>query len=233
MQRLGLHRDGAEVEHLVRSGARPREHVLLAREEAADARCGIGRHLGDGPLADHAPAVRPRAGAQLDEVVRLGEDARVVVHHHDGVAVGQKVAHDAEKTIHVGGVQADGRLVEHVEDARELRAYLRREAYALAFSARERISAAREAQIARADVVEEGEALFHLDERDADDFLLARAELKAVEHLYKLVDGHFRELPDVVAAERDGERLGLEPRAFAGRADVLDAVTVKLFFIIF
>ena len=125
------------------------------------------------------------------------------------------------------------RLVEHVEDARELRAYLRREAYALAFSAGERVRAAREAQITRADVVEEGEALFHLDERDADDFLLARAELKAVEHLYKLVDGHLRELPDVVAAERDGERLGLEPRAFAGRADVLDAVAVKLFFVIF
>ena len=78
----------------------------------------------------------------------------------------------------------------------------------------ESVSARRERlQIARAYVVEEGETLFHLDERDADDFLLARAELKAVEHLYKLVDRHLSKLPDVVASERDGERFGLEPRA--------------------
>ena len=80
-------------------------------------------------------------------------------------------------------MQPDRRLVEHVEDARELRAYLGREAYALALAAGERVRAAREAQIARADIVEEGEPFFHLDERYADDFLLARAELKSVEHL--------------------------------------------------
>ena len=151
----------------------------------------------------------------------------------DGVADVAYRAQRIEQPVRIARVQPYRRLVEHVEDARELRAYLRREAYALALSAGERVRAAREAQIARAYVVEEGETLFHLDERDADDFLLARAELKAVEHLYKLVDRHLRELPDVVASERDGERLRLEPRAFAGRADVLDAVTVKLFFIVF
>ena len=120
----------------------------------------------------HLAAALARAGAELEYVVRGRHRVAVVFDDEDGIADVAYRAQRVEQPVRIARVQPYRRLVEHVEDAGKLRAYLRREAYALALSARERVRAAREAQIASSDVVEKGEAFFHLDERDADDFLL-------------------------------------------------------------
>ena len=68
----------------------------------------------------------------------------------------------AEQRAVVALVQADRRLVEHVEHAGQVRADLRRQPDALPFAARERGGAAPERQVADADVVEEAQPILDL-----------------------------------------------------------------------
>src|ERR1700688_3510383 len=56
-------------------------------------------------------------------------------------------------------VQTNRRFVEHVQNAAQLRSNLRRERYALPFSAGERGGGAAERQVAKSDIVEELQAL--------------------------------------------------------------------------
>ena len=89
-------------------------------------------------------------------MVDLGENPRVVIDHDDGVAVGHEVAHDAQKAIDVGRVQADGGLVEHIEHTGGLVAHGARELDALALAGRERGARAVKTQVAQAQIHETG-----------------------------------------------------------------------------
>ena len=63
------------------------------------------------------PAAGSGLRAHFHQVVRRGQDARVVIDHHYRVAVGQQVAHDAQQAVDVGRMQADRGLVQHVKHA--------------------------------------------------------------------------------------------------------------------
>ena len=71
----------------------------------------------------HDPAAAVAAlGAQVDDPVRLGDHVQVVLDDHHRVArVHQPVQHP-DQLLHVGHVQADGRLVEDVQGAARRRA---------------------------------------------------------------------------------------------------------------
>lgn len=66
-------------------------------------------------------------GTDFDEPVRLAEDLDVVVDENDGVPVLQQVSHDAEQSVHIGGMQADGGFVQDVEHAGRLVAHRARQ----------------------------------------------------------------------------------------------------------
>ena len=76
-------------------------------------------------------------------------------------------------------MQADARLVQHVERAGKRRAELRREADTLGFAAGERVGTAVEREVAEADRVEEAQARGDLGQQGADDGFLAGLELEA------------------------------------------------------
>ena len=76
-------------------------------------------------------------------------------------------------------MQADARLVQHVERAGKRRAELRRETDALGFAAGERVGAAVEREVTEADRVEEAQAGGDLGQQGADDGFLAGLELEA------------------------------------------------------
>ena len=129
-------------------------------------------------------------------------------------------------------VQADRRLVEDVEHADELAADLRREPQPLRLAAGQRRRRAVELQVADADVVEEREPLADLLHDARADQLLGLGQLERVEELERARDREPRELVDVLLADRDGEHLGLEPRALADRARperhvLLDALALR------
>ena len=69
----------------------------------------------DSPLGHHPPAVGPCLGTHLDQPIRLGQNLSIVVHQNYRVSICHQIAHHAGQSHDVGGMQADGRFVQHIE----------------------------------------------------------------------------------------------------------------------
>ena len=82
--------------------------------------------------------MRAGAGADVDQVIGGADAVLIVLDHDDGVADVAQAQQRADQARVVALVQADRRLVEHVADADQARADLRRQADALRFAAGER-----------------------------------------------------------------------------------------------
>ena len=106
-------------------------------------------------LEDDVAAVLAGAGTEIDHVVGGANRLLVVLDDDDRVAEIAQPRQRAEQLAVVALMQADRRLVEHVQHAGQVRADLRREPDALPFAARQRRGAAAERQVADADVVQE------------------------------------------------------------------------------
>src|ERR1019366_1356155 len=98
------------------------------------------------------------AGAEVDDIVGAADGFFIVLDDENGIAEVAQVFERGEKTPVVAMVQADGRLVEYVEDAAQLGSDLSGETDALAFSAGECGGRAAERQVAEANVVQKFEA---------------------------------------------------------------------------
>src|SRR6202041_2744131 len=116
-------------------------------------------------------------------------------------------------------MQADGGLVEHVEDAAQARADLRGEADALRFAAGERGGRAVESEIAEPHVEKKIEALGDFREGTAGDFSLAEREVAT-----DLVNGSARfgerqggEIGDGKTGDFYGEAFGAQAALVASR----------------
>ena len=134
--------------------------------------------LGRRALEDQLPAVLAGAGPEIDHVVGGADRLLVVLDDDHGVAEIAQPRERREQRAVVALVQADRRLVEDVEHARQVRADLRREPDALAFAARQRRRAAAERQVADADVVQEAQAIADLAQDPAGDQVLAIRQLE-------------------------------------------------------
>ena len=128
----------------------------------------VGRALGDDVAAVHAGA-----GADVDDVVGGADRVLVVLDHDHGVAEVAQPAQRFEEPRVVALVQADRRLVEHVEHAGQPGADLRRKPDALALAAGQRAGArAVERQVFEADVDQECEPLADFLKHPHGDFVL-------------------------------------------------------------
>ena len=130
-------------------------------------------------------------------------------------------------------VQADGRLVEDIENAHQARADLGREADALALTAGERPRRARERQIAQADRLQKAEPRADLLENLRGDELLGGREPELVKKGDLLVDGERRHIVDGFAPYRDGQclrpqALAVACRAGAGAQKLLDLLLARV-----
>ena len=109
------------------------------------------QHVVDDTLHHHLAAMHARAGPHLHDVVGGANGVLVMLHHDHRVA---DVAQALQRRDHlhvVLRVQADARLVEHVEHAHQARTDLRGQAYALRLAAGERAGAAIEAEVIEPD----------------------------------------------------------------------------------
>ena len=111
VQRLRAQRDAPLCEHLFARRAPPRRRRLAFREEAAYQRSGVVFYILYRAFGDYPAAARPGARPHLYHPFRGAQHARVVVHHYDGVAVRNEVAHDAEQPLYVRRMQPYRRLV--------------------------------------------------------------------------------------------------------------------------
>ena len=129
---------------------------ILPGEAAGD--LGSGARVHD----PAAPGARP--GPQVDHVVRLPYEFRVVFHHHHGVSQVPQALEDAHETEVVPGVKTDARLVEHVEGVDQGRADGRGERRALHLAARKGPRLAVEGEVAEAHLFQVPEPPAHLAE---------------------------------------------------------------------
>ena len=148
-------------------------------QEAACHRVGAFLQGGRGALGDDLAAMDAGARTHVDHQVGGAHGVFVMFDDEDRVAAVAQPLERADQAVVVARVQADARLVEHVERAGKRRAELRREADALGFAAGERVGSAVEGEVAEADGIQEAQAGGDLGEQRADDGLLARLELES------------------------------------------------------
>ena len=79
----------------------------------------------------------PAAGAYIDDPVGVADDIQLVLDHEEGIAGGFQAVEGAQESFRVGGMEAGGGFVEHVDDAEEIGAHLRGQPQALQFAGRE------------------------------------------------------------------------------------------------
>ena len=85
-------------------------------------------------MSHKAAAVASSARAEVDDVVGAADGFLVVLDDQNGVPEVAKILESSEQTAVIAMMQADGRLIQNVEDAAQFGPDLRGEADALAFA---------------------------------------------------------------------------------------------------
>ena len=148
-----------------------------AVEILAGQRIRVGHDVGRRAFGDDAAAMDAGAGADIDHVIGGADGVLVVLDHDHGVAeVAQPLQRFQQPRI-VALVQADRRLVEHVEHAGQAGADLRGEPDALALAAGQRAGGARERQVIEPDIDQEFQPRADFLEDAHGDFVLLGVEL--------------------------------------------------------
>ena len=105
------------------------------------------------PAAINFAAVFSGAGAEVENAVGGAHDVGIVLDDEDRVSQVAQVVQDLDQPMRVAAVQADGRLVEHIERADQARSERSCELDALRFAARKCRGKPVERQVFEADVV--------------------------------------------------------------------------------
>ena len=69
-------------------------------------------------LRDHPAAGSSGSRPHFDDPVRLCKNLRIVIHQHHRISIGNQILHHAGQPHDIGGMQTDGRLIQHIQDAR-------------------------------------------------------------------------------------------------------------------
>ena len=109
-------------------------------------------------------------------------------YHNQGIALVLKLAESVEQVGVVPRMQADGRLVEHVEHAAQVGAKLGSQANALALPAAERSGGTIELEVAQADLFHEMQALGDLGNDIASDECGLLFEFESADELLCFAD---------------------------------------------
>ena len=192
----------------------------LAREIVAGQRIGIGGDFGRRSLGDDLAPVHAGARADVDDVIGGPDRILVVLDDDHRIAQAPQAPERIEEARVVALVEADRRLVEHIEHAGEARADLRSEPDALALAARQRAGRTREREIIEPDVAQEREPVDDLLQDSLRDLVALGVELRrqALGPFDRRADREQAHLADVLAVDLDRQRLRLEAKAVAGFA---------------
>ena len=195
-------------------------HRQFAGEVFAGQRVRIAHDVRWRALRDDMAAMHAGAGADVEHVIGEPNGVLVMLDHDHGIAeVAQPLQRFQQPRI-VALVQADRRLVQHIEHAGQARADLRGEANALALAAGQRAGRARQRQVIEADVEQEGQPLADFLEHAAGDLVLLGVQRRrhALEPFAGALDRELGDLADMLAADLDAQRLRLQPIAVTAGA---------------
>ena len=158
-------------------------------------------------------ATAPRA--KVERVVGRGDDVAVVLHHHHRIAEVAELAEGRDQAVRVAWMQADRRLVEHVEHAGEAAADLGRQPDPLQLAAGEAAGRPGHVEILQAHIHQKRHPGVEFTEQVAGDLSIGIVERDGGEFLVEPTQGH--PPPDIQrpAPERDGAGHVGEPAAAA------------------
>ena len=172
-------------------------------------------------LGDDLAAMDAGGRADIDDIIGRQDRVLVMLDDDHRIADIAQVLQRIEQAGIVALVQADRRLVEHVEHAGQAGADLRGKPDALALAARQRAGIARQRQIIEPDIVEEAQPLADFLEDAHGDLVLLGGQLApAVARTSRraMRIDISRDLADVQAVDLDRQRFRLQAIAVAGRA---------------
>ncbi|HMC53694.1 MAG TPA: hypothetical protein VKH19_00865 [Gemmatimonadaceae bacterium] len=199
---------GPDSTAFARHGNLLRAGEILSGERAlVHARHRRGEH--------HLAAALAAAGAELDHVIGRPDRLQIVLDDQHGVAAVAQTREQPQQPRHVARVEADRRLVQHVQRVHELRAQRVREADALRLATGKRTRAAIQREIVETDVAQELDAIARLLEDVRGDARLEFGELEVVEPAHELIHGQLGDLRHVLIGDADLQRVRLELRATA------------------
>ena len=162
------------------------------------------------PAGNQLTTQPPGAGSEIDDVIGALDGLGIVLDHQHRVAEIAQAGERVEQAIVIARMQSDGRLVENIEHAAQLRSDLRGQTNALRFAAGERGGGAREAQIVEADGGEKFQAIADLFDHAAGDLLLALVEFPGLDGGERAIDGHLGELGETGAFHAHRKTAGRE-----------------------
>ena len=178
-------------------------------EEMSGDRLRVRHQVRGRALGHHAPAAAARARSEVEHVRRAAYGVLVVLHHHQGVALGLQLLQRVEQHAVVARVQADGGLVQDVAHAAQVGAELRREADALRLAAGERGRGAGQREIAEPDFVEEARGAISVPRPGR-----ARSRLRA--RWFRARGRMCPAAPPAARPDRRSSACGSAPRALRG-----------------
>ena len=139
-------------------------NAQFAAEIAAGERLRVGEKLFARAGKHQVAAVLARAGSEIEDEIGGEDRIGIVLDDQQRVAEIAQAFEDVDQAIRVARVQADRRLVEHVERADEMRAERRGKLDALRLATRERGCEAVEREVVETDLVEKAQALLNFFE---------------------------------------------------------------------
>src|SRR5688572_21400186 len=186
------------------------------------------QQLGGLALKNDVAAELACARTEIDHVVRGANRLLVVFDHDDGVTEIAEPDQRGQQLAVVALMQTNRRLVEHVQNAGEIRTDLRRKPDALPLAARQRRGTAVEREISDADVVEEPQPLTNLTQHAAGNHRLALGELERVEHLDRVADRQIYVVGNAAPLDLHRQALWLQTKTVTGRALTQRAVRLEI-----
>ena len=208
-------------------------NALRAGEILAGERFRRVLDFGGGAAGHQFAAQASRARTEIDDVIRALDCLGVVLHHKHGVAHVAQVGEGFQQAIVVARMQADGRLVEHVEHAAQFGADLRGQADALRLAAGEGGGGAVEAEIVQADGGEKFQAAADFVHHAAGDLVLAIGEFPIAHRHQRARNRQPGEFADgeILHAHREAGRaqaLAVAGRALGGRHVIGEPLAIGL-----
>jgi hypothetical protein len=179
------------------------------------------------PGVHHAPALLAGAEPHVHEVIGHGNHVGVVLDHEHGVALVAQLPQDGDQPLVVARVQADRRLVEHVERADQRGSERGRQVDALRFPARERGRQAVQRQVVEPHVAQEAQAPPDLVQHLLDDRGFLLGELERVEEALRLAHRERRHRSIVRCRPPHVARLAAQPGAAAVGARLVAAIAAE------
>ena len=164
-------------------------------------------------------AVHTGTGAYVHDIVRAAHGVLVVLDHNDRIAQIPQVFQGSDELIVVPLMQADGRLVQHIEHTGQSAADLGGQADALALAAGQRARRPGQREVIQTHALQKLQAVFDLLHDLAADLLLLFGEVRLVlPDKFQLVpDGHLAELADVLVPDGHGKHHRLQALSVAVR----------------